>query len=145
MSERDIQVSIVNWLRLVLPRGSVVWAVKNEHAAKATTTAGRMRFFQKRKAEGVLAGIPDVHFVIPGPRLLMIETKTAAGVVSANQQIRHEELRALGVAVGIAVDIDSARGFLSREGVALRETAGQPTRVAKVRFAKRLVDDEMPF
>ena len=142
--ERTIQVAIVRWLRLVLPRGSVVFAVKNEHAPSSLSARSRMAFFSKRKAEGVLGGVPDIVCALPG-RTLFLETKTEVGVLSEKQQVVHEQLRAIGHPVGVVVDIDSARGFLLRCGVELREAAGQPTREVSVRKAKRLVDDDLPF
>ena len=145
--ERAAQVAVVKWMRLVLPRGSIVFAVKNEHAPRSMTTGGRMAFFAKRKAEGVKSGIPDLGILIAGPRLLMLEMKRPGGddVLSDKQQGVHEDLAALGIAVGLGDSIESARGFLLAHGVTLREASGQAVSVAKVRRAKRIPRDPIPF
>lgn len=145
--ERAAQVAIVEYLKLVLPEGAMVWAVVNEAAPKSKTSYGRARFFAKRKAAGVLTGFPDLGVSLAG-RTLFIETKRpVGGVVSSEQQERHRELRILGHAVGVCVDIESARAFLQDEGVILREARGQHARHAVVRMAARkgLVNDALPF
>ena len=143
--ERDAQVSVVDWLKAVLPRGSVVAAVKNEHAARSPSKWGRIRFYEKRKQEGVTTGFPDLVLDLPGRTLYIEMKRPVGGKLEDEQQRIHEQLRANGKAVGVCVDIESAREFLLREGVPLREAPGQPTRVATVRMAKRLVDDALPF
>lgn len=145
--ERSAQVSIVAWMRQVLPRGSLVASIKNEHQARAADPISRARFWQKRKKEGVLGGFPDVLICLVG-RVLFIETKRPnSGVLSNAQEDRHTELRTLGHPVAVCTDIESARYFLQSERVPLSETAGQLARPAKFRVEKdkRLRSDPLPF
>lgn len=146
--ERQAQKAIVEWLRLVLPRGSLVWAVVNEIPGRSANQISRARYGEKLKAFGVLTGVPDLTIVLPAGRVKFIETKRpTGGVVSDAQQGIHEALRAAGHAVGVCVDIESARAFLTEQGVRLNEAAGQLARHATVRKAARKdrLNDPMPF
>lgn len=152
--ERPVQVALVEWLELVLPRGSVVAAVKNEHKARSKSKHGRIRFYQMRAAEGVKEGFPDLILAL-AHRTLYIETKAPqdkaagfkGGVVDDDQLRIHDELRTLGHPVAVCTDIESARAFLLAEGVELREAAGQLARAAVVRMAPRRdgLNDSLPF
>lgn len=145
--ERSAQVTLVKWLRYVLPRGSMVAAVKNEYRADSHDKIEIIRFHQKRKAEGVKAGFPDMVICVPG-RVIFAETKRLkGGVLSENQQDRHDELRKLGHPVEVVTDIESMRHFLQSEGVPLSEASGQLARPATYRMAprKKLVSDILPF
>lgn len=135
--ERDAQKSVVAWLRQVLPAGSLVAAVKNEHRASSGTQGGRIRFYAARKAEGVVTGWPDLIICVPG-RTLFVEMKApGSGVLSAEQVALHDQLRALGFAVGVATCIETTRAFLLSAGVTLAEVAGQATKEARVRVASK--------
>lgn len=56
--EHDLQVACVNWFRLQFPR-CLIWATPNG-GLRAKKTASLL------KAEGVVAGVPDIQ--IPEPR-----------------------------------------------------------------------------
>lgn len=137
--ERGVQITLVPWLRLVLPLGSIVAAVKNEHQARSNTPGGRARFYAAREAEGVLAGFPDIIALMPG-LLVLIETKRPiGGALSEAQSLLHPQLRAIGYAVILATSIETARYGLIGLGVRLRETPGQLMLPPKVRdpYARR--------
>lgn len=146
--ERAAQVSIVDWLPYVLPTGSVVFAVKNEQKAKSSNALSIARFNQKRRAEGLLFGFPDVGILLPSGRCCFIETKRPkGGVLSVNQQDVHKRLRDIDHFVGVATDIDTARWLFHQWGIKLREPSGQPMRPAKFRLAhgQLMRFDPMPF
>lgn len=148
--ERAVQVPLVDWLRMVLPRGWKVFAVKNEYQARSADPKARARFYAMRKAEGVVTGWPDLGCVDPKGRLYPIEVKAPGGIVSSDQQDRHEELALEnGTVVGIVDSIESCRLHWHTLGIHLRETPGQLMRPAKVTYEKRkhrLVDDmALPF
>ena len=123
---------MVRWLRLVLPRGSLVNHVPNEEVPRTLDPGVRAHVFQKRRAAGVLNGWPDIQATIPGGRIVFLEMKApTGGVLSVEQQEIHRQLRALGHHVGVATDIETARGVMLAAGVALAESQHEPVRVAK--------------
>ena len=145
--ERDQQVAVVRWLRLVLPKGSFVFHIPNEEVPRTLEPGVRAHIFQKRKAAGVVNGCPDLLCAIPLGRSVWIEMKAPGGLVSEDQQAVHAALRAIGHHVGIATDIETARGVMLGAGVALTESPHEPVRVASVRQARstRLTNDAVPF
>lgn len=147
--ERAVQVTLRRWLDVVLPAGSVTAAVKNEHAAASADPMGRARFHAKRKAEGVVAGFPDLVVLLPGGRTLLIEVKAPrTGVISDAQAGLHTRLRSMGHTVIVATCIEDARGGLLAAGVKPREAPGQAVSTARVRVAKpkgRLRADAVPW
>lgn len=146
--ERNAQVSIVDWLHWVLPTGSLVIAIKNEHKAQSVNPLSIARFHLKRKAEGVRYGAPDLLIVLPKGRCVFIETKKPkGGVLSINQQEIHAGLRDIDHLVGVATDIESARWLFHEWGIAIREPTGQPMRPAKFRLAhgQLMRSDALPF
>lgn len=93
-SEHSIQCKAVQWIKQYTPY--VVYAVPNG-GKRNKLEAVRLR------AEGVLAGIPDVHI----PALaLYIEMKTSIGKVSPVQKAMHERLRKDGQTVEVCRSVD---------------------------------------
>lgn len=92
-SEHDLQVSCVNWFRLVYPQyAKLLFAIPNG-GYRTKTTAKYMR------AEGQLAGCPDLHLAIPrkDSHALWIEMKNGkAGRISEKQMAMMDILRAQG-------------------------------------------------
>ena len=122
--ERVAQRSVVSWLRIVLPTGSIVAAVTNEDRGRAADPMSRARYGQARKAVGVTTGFPDLCILLPGPRTVFLEMKAPkTGRLSEAQIDVHARLRRLGHAVGVATSIDEARDLLRQWGVALKEAA----------------------
>lgn len=146
--ERTVQVTLVKYLRQVMP-GVRYAAVKNEHAPKSATKAGRMRFFAKRKAEGVMTGHPDLIVYPVDQPIFLIETKAPKnGVVSADQADVHVDLRARGVVVIVANSIETLRYGMQQAGICTIEAVGQLVTAPKIRVAKRkfaLPVDAVPF
>lgn len=87
MTEHQIQTVAVTWLRIKFPR-LIIYAVPNGGFRNPREAV-------KLKAEGVLAGVPDLH--IPharnGYHSLYVEVKSAEGVVSKKQKEIHKQLR----------------------------------------------------
>ncbi len=124
-------------------------AIKNEHAPKSEDENARARFFQKRKAEGVKTGIPDLLVCMPNGVAFFIEVKAPkTGVVSSQQDVLHATLRNMGFPVLLATSIETCRYGLQSLGIPLREATGQPVTEPKVRLAKaktRIVKDAIPW
>lgn len=93
-SEHVIQCQVIQWIRQYTPY--VVYAVPNGGSRGRRQGAAL-------KAEGVLAGIPDLHI----PALsVFIEMKTGIGKVSPVQKAMHERLRKDGQTVEVCRSVD---------------------------------------
>lgn len=122
--ERTAQVSIVAFLKRALPPGSIVAAVKNEHRASSASKGGRMRFYQKRRQEGVTPGFPDLIALLPNARVVLFEVKSPTGDLSPSQRDLHPEISALGfLPVIVCRSIDDAEAGLRAVGIPLRTHA----------------------
>lgn len=84
--EHPEQVKFVDWFRLQFP-GVLIYAIPNGGNRNVITA-------RKLKAEGVLAGMPDLH--IPDWDLWIEMKAKNQGSLSVAQKERHAELRAIG-------------------------------------------------
>jgi len=107
-SESQEQVALVEWFRLKFP-DTLIFAVPNggwRHKA----TAARM------KAEGVIAGVPDLF--VPEWRLWIEMKRSSGGKVSTPQTYIMARLRELGytclVCRGAADAVEQIDGFVER-------------------------------
>ena len=90
-SEDAEQVAVVNWLRA---KGALVFHIPNGMKSGPVTGA---RF----KRLGVLAGVPDLCFVLHGGKVVWIEMKKIKGKVSKEQMAIHDRLFFMGHTVVI--------------------------------------------
>ncbi len=100
-SEHDLQVQCVRWFRYAFP-SRVIYAIPNGGQRNAIVAA-------KLKAEGVLAGVPDLHIPIARGEYhsLYVEMKNGKkGVLSDKQKDTIEKLRSEGHKVVICRDFD---------------------------------------
>jgi hypothetical protein len=82
ITEHAEQVATVTWWRYQYPKfAKCLWAIPNGGARHIRTAV-------KLKAEGVVAGVPDLFLMIPknGWHGLFIEMKIKGGKVSDNQK-----------------------------------------------------------
>lgn len=89
--EHKIQVACVNWFRYVYPK-SIIYAIPNGGQRNAVTAS-------KLKAEGVLAGVPDLFVAEARNNFhgLYLEMKNGkAGRVSDHQRDMMEQLQNKG-------------------------------------------------
>jgi hypothetical protein len=68
------------------------------------------------KALGVRAGVPDMLLICNG-RTYGLELKAENGRVTDAQRLAHEEMRAAGAAVAVAVGVDEALDVLRQWGL----------------------------
>lgn len=100
MTEHEIQVSLIAWARKCWP-DTPIFAIPNGGQRNAVVAA-------KLKAEGVLAGIPDV-LVADGKPGLFVELKTQRGRLSDKQHEQIERLKLIGYPVAVAYGLDDAK------------------------------------
>lgn len=82
--ESDHQIALIKWAKMqqkAVPELSLLYHIPNG-GHRSITTAARM------KAEGVLAGVPDLHLPVSrgGYHSLYIEMKAPKGRLSENQK-----------------------------------------------------------
>jgi hypothetical protein len=114
ISEETIHVSILEWMRLVLPPGSLIWHTPNGGSRDVREAA-------KLKKMGVVPGIPDLVVFMDGAFAFSLEVKAQAGRLSAEQHGVHAVMRRLGFKVAVVRGIDEARQALASWGVQTRE------------------------
>lgn len=103
MNESKLQALCVRWFRLQYPE-LILFAIPNGGARTKRTNKAGQKFSaeaQRMKAEGVLAGVPDLFLALPAGGFggLWLEMKAAAGVLSEKQQELHPRLLAAGYAL----------------------------------------------
>lgn len=109
MTESQIQIAVMAHIRLRAAPGVVAWHCPNG-GGRSPAEAGRFR------AEGVLAGMPDVQVLHQG-RFYALELKTTRGRLSPAQRDCHERLAAAGASVAVAYGLDAALVQLEAWGI----------------------------
>ena len=108
MSEYELHVSILSYLRIALPEGSAIHHSPNEGAHK-------IAYRMKQKRQGVIAGWPDLEIFVPPAAWtsetvpwcpIFLEIKTPKGRVSENQKAAHKLLTSCGCAVAVVRSIE---------------------------------------
>lgn len=108
MTEHHHQMLTVAWFRAQYPSlAMLLFAIPNGGQRNPATAA-------HLKAEGVVAGIPDLFLAVPmgQDHGLFLEMKTPTGVVSKAQHAAHSSLRAQGYRVDIARGYEAAKTLL---------------------------------
>lgn len=98
MSEHAIQAAIVQYLRLVLPAGSLLHHSPNEEMRPAAR--------RKAKELGTEPGWPDIEIMLPSGRVWFLEVKAPGKYPNAVQRELHDQLRACGHTVDVVRSID---------------------------------------
>ena len=79
----------------------------------------------KGKALGVLPGVADLVFVLPGGRVGFIELKVLEEGLSDNQKAFHDNVRKLGASTTVARSIEGVQTILKSWGVTFAHARGQ--------------------
>ena len=110
VSEHDLQVNCVNWFRIVYPQyAKLLMAIPNGGQRNSIVAA-------KLKAEGVVAGVPDLFLAISRHKMhgLWIEMKNGkAGRVSGNQDEMMARLMSEGYECRIARSRDDFESIVN--------------------------------
>ena len=111
MTEADIQIQLVDYLRLVAPqRGFLFFAVPNEGMGEARTGAGLGRM-ARLKRMGLRSGVADLVFVKDG-QAYFLEMKGPGGRWSDKQQDFARDAAHVGAKYGIAWSFEQALKIL---------------------------------
>lgn len=108
--EEILQRSLVEYLRLVADK-DCIWLHIPNGEARSKATGGRL------KAMGLLAGAPDLMFLLPDASVCFLELKRPGGTSSAAQVAFAERCERIGVPVVTVSDIDTALRVLTAWGV----------------------------
>ena len=114
--EADAQRAIVQALRVVLPRGSIV-----HHAANEITSGDR----RARLRQAILVGM-GVHpgfadlIVLSGGRVLFLEVKSKTGRLRPSQVIFRDAVQAQGIGWALVRSVEDALGALADHGFTTR-------------------------
>jgi hypothetical protein len=109
ISEAAIQTVVMRHIALRAKPGVVAFHPANGGQRKLVEAA-------RLKAQGVLAGVPDI-IVLAGGRTYGLELKAAGGKLSSSQIDVHTRMIAAGATVATAWGIDDALGQLEAWGV----------------------------
>lgn len=112
--EASIQASIYQWVRAVAP-DVLIWAVPNG-GLRSKREGARLKW------TGVLAGIPDLSGLAPGPLAFFFEVKPPGEYLDPPQREIREKLEGLGVLYAVVRSIDDAREAFRVWGIATKET-----------------------
>lgn len=115
--ERALHINAVKYLRQALPPEVIAFHVANgEHRD--------LRTAQKLKAFGVLPGVSDLAFVLPGGRAAFLEFKSPRGSLSVEQKAFRDRVIAAGALFAECRSLPEVEGtltaWLSGTGLSLR-------------------------
>jgi len=105
MTEHDEQKAVITWARMQY-KDLLIFAIPNggqRHPAIA----------RKLKAEGVLAGIPDLC-LISQDQICFIEMKTPTGKLSNTQKAMKRKIEDYGIRVEVCYGFENAKEFIER-------------------------------
>ena len=105
MSEHAEQVAVIQWFRYQYPKfAKCLWAIPNGGVRHIGTAV-------KLKAEGGMAGVPDLFLMIPAAEYhgLFIEMKVKGGKVSSSQKEFMNVATAMGYKAVVCYGFDEAK------------------------------------
>ncbi len=117
-----VQTAVVQYLRAVLPVGSIVAATNTEQRGKGRTAIERMRYGAARKKSGTLPGWFDIVCLLPSGKTLLIECKAGKNNLSDDQINVRDAATALLHRCGVVWSVDDTRELLQYHGISTRET-----------------------
>lgn len=121
--ELAIQRAILGFVARCCP-GSDVRAIPNDSMTRGAQLA--------RRAQGVIAGTPDLVVIAPGGITVWLEVKAPRGVLSEAQKGTHAHWKRNGHHVAVVRSIEDAEAVLRAAGVPVAGSA-DPVRVLRRR------------
>lgn len=112
--EDDLAKTVAEFLRLALPAPVVFWHTPNggkrEQVQRTDRRTGETYWFSpeaaKLKKMGVLAGVPDLTFILPNGQAAFIELKVGKNDLSDEQTAVRELLLACGCGYQVAWSLE---------------------------------------
>ena len=107
-SEKQLQQQVLAWLRF---NRFLCWHVPN------------MGFFNRKTnrynivSSDHVAGIPDIHVILPGGEVVFIELKSEKGKLSPAQKAMLEKLASLGHSTFVARDLQTVERYFKETGL----------------------------
>lgn len=111
LTEGQIQIQIVDYLRSVFPEPCKVHHCKNEINRRGKSIA---RELARAKRKGVLNGFPDIivmPFATVGP--ILFEVKAEGEKAKEHQEEMHADLRRLGYRVAVVRSVEDVNECLT--------------------------------
>ncbi len=103
ITEHQEQVMLIKWFRLAFPK-HIIFAIPNGGARHIVAAV-------KLKAEGVLAGVPDLFLMVPKGEWhgMFIEMKAKTGKVSDSQKEFINNAKEMGYLAVVCFGFDEAK------------------------------------
>ena len=115
--EELLHRSVIEWLGWVKPDCVYFHPYNGAYMSKATAGKG--------KALGVLPGVADLVFVLPGGFVGFIELKGPKTPLNLNQKIFLNDVQMLGALYAVARSIEEVEGTLKAWGVTFAHARGR--------------------
>ena len=108
--ESKLQISCISWFRLQYSQ-YLHWLYAVPNGGKRSITEAKIM-----KAEGVLAGVADLHFVLPNEKYhtLYIELKTAKGKQTEAQEDFERHVKSVGHAYEIVRSLEEFMNVINK-------------------------------
>lgn len=110
--EDSLHRTVIDWLSVVHP-DCLYWHVPNQ-------AHGPVQWHRKRKALGVVSGVADLCFCLPGGKFGAIELKAPKGRPSGNQDAWGKSVREMGGYYEVCRSLPEVQGVLAAWGVNYR-------------------------
>ena len=110
--EDTLHAQVWKDLKWVLPPEVAAWSHENRNHGALEG--------QRRRARGVVPGVPDMQFAWPVGRSAFVELKADKGRLSDEQRLFHARLEGAGLPVAVCRSFDEVLRFLRDQGCPLR-------------------------
>ena len=108
MTEKQIQHQVLAWLRF---NRFLAWHVPNSGFYNVRTNRYNI------VSSDHVAGIPDIHVILPGGEVVFIELKSEKGKLSPAQKAMLEKLASLGHSTFVARDLQTVERYFKETGL----------------------------
>lgn len=115
--EDDLQKTCLQYLLLAVPQSEAIWFHVPNGGLRSKRTAAHL------KSMGVLPGVADLVFILPGGKVGFVEMKAPKGRLEPEQRDFAARADALGASYYIAKSLDEFIGAVEAIGIRPRVRA----------------------